>query len=283
MFKVFCSKYIFNNIQVNSRKSMETKKYYFNSPLVESWLLEMRELKECARRNELEKKMWVEINKLIQAVIYTHKFQRFMPYEECFSVAQENILKSLDKFDPDYADGIGSKETRLFNYLSIVAKQSVYFATKRHSDTKRIESQPLDIEDETDYPDEEVDLDSVIEAERIIKYLEDNIKLRQHVGSLKIEVSKYMFAYMRIEYSFDTRPFNRYLLTTDFYKIHPGVEVGYINNCVRAVMKEVKKLKGCYNEPIQPKEPARKRSTRKTSKKGGKQQKEQRLKQLYTF
>lgn len=258
---------------------------YFDSKEVESWLLEYRLIEgDCYRKKELEEKIWDKVNLLIQGIIFTHRFQRFMPYEDCFAVAQENILRAFNKYDPDYDKGVGREDTKLFNYLSIVAKQSIYFATRKYSVTRLVESADIDEQFDIAYQQsEEESITSNIEAERILKYIEDNINIRQHKGSLKKEVSTYMFKFMHLEYSFDTRTFNRFLVKTDFYKLHPDVEISYINACVRAVMKEIKKLKGGYDEPIQPKGHKGKGKTKKASNKVKQYKKEQRLQRLYTF
>ena len=133
------------------------RKKYFNNPLVTQWIIDYRNTgDETLRENAL-----TEIFKIVPAVIFLKRFHKFEPYDDCFSDGIEAVLKSFDKFDPNFITKSGKKATA-FNYFTKVIQQSIFYFTlrnKKNRNTKGIDDLK---KSQIDYNDHEESIDLVI-------------------------------------------------------------------------------------------------------------------------
>jgi len=116
------------------------------------------ELRQTREGCKLESEVVKSITEIVKAIVNTHKFYKFMPYEDCMMTGLEGVLRSLDKFDPNYMSEKTGKRATYFNYISLTAKRTILFTTMRwnrnnnkHTYVENLES----IED--DQFDKEVD------------------------------------------------------------------------------------------------------------------------------
>lgn len=142
---------------------------YFNNEIVEMWIndyldyykkidskrkdailvaqeqnedfCEIEFLKTIDRRDQwqmdlLKGKIFKEIGKIINGIIFTHRFTAWENYDDLYQEASEACLKALPKFDPNFITKSGQKATA-FNYFSLTAKRCLKFYTmknKHHRD-----------------------------------------------------------------------------------------------------------------------------------------------------
>jgi len=112
-------------------------KHYFNNLEVEGWVADYySRFSDEERMSDplariLYDKIFKEISKVINGIIFTHKYTIWEPYEDLFGEAAEACIKALPKFDPMFITSNG-KNAILFNYMSITAKQCLKFYTIRN-------------------------------------------------------------------------------------------------------------------------------------------------------
>lgn len=82
-----------------------------------------------------------EVSKIINGIIFTHKFTVWEHYDDLFQEAAVACLKALDKFNPNFITNDGKKATA-FNYFSLTAKRCLKFYTIRNK--KNRDSQDID-------------------------------------------------------------------------------------------------------------------------------------------
>ena len=84
--------------------------------------------------DEEEEYFFRKVDELIYGVLNINKFDRFEPREDLIQEAWVALMKEWDKFNPDYdPEKLKSKSKipTLFNYYSLVAKQAMFYYTKR--------------------------------------------------------------------------------------------------------------------------------------------------------
>lgn len=140
-------------------------KHYFNNEEVQGWMEEYLELykpyeetikaarlaakkngevfdeseyfeqeipaEERFRMEFLKEKIFKEVIKIINGIIFTHKFTIWESYDDLFQEASEACIKALPKFDPNYITSNGTRATA-FNYFSLTAKRCLKFYTIRN-------------------------------------------------------------------------------------------------------------------------------------------------------
>lgn len=79
----------------------------------------------------LREQILKEVSKIINGIIFTHKFTVWEYYDDLFQEAAMACLKALDKFNPEYITSNGKKATA-FNYFSLTAKRCLKFYTIRN-------------------------------------------------------------------------------------------------------------------------------------------------------
>lgn len=109
---------------------------YFNNDIVQGWIeeylcFEPEERKINPHALHLREKTLVEICKIINGIIFTHKFTVWEPYDDLFQEAVEACIKALEKFNPEYITSAGKKATA-FNYFSLTTKRCLKFYTIRN-------------------------------------------------------------------------------------------------------------------------------------------------------
>jgi hypothetical protein len=89
----------------------------------------------------LREKIFKEIGKIINGIIFTHRFTVWENYDDLYQEAAEACLKALPKFDPNFITSSGQRATA-FNYFSLTAKRCLKFYTiknKKHRDNYDID------------------------------------------------------------------------------------------------------------------------------------------------
>lgn len=86
------------------------------------------------------------LTKVIDGVINTHKFYRFGEREDLVNVALMALMgkSGLCKFNPSYTKYTGKQENLLFSFVSLIAKQSIFFHTLKDSERRKREGTPID-------------------------------------------------------------------------------------------------------------------------------------------
>lgn len=106
---------------------------YFDEEVVRPWLLEYQSLpKDSPDSARLRGKLMCEIGKIVKAIIHTHHFTMYEPYDDLYQEAIVACLKALDKFDPNYITDKGVHSS-VFNYFSLTAKKTLIFYTLRQA------------------------------------------------------------------------------------------------------------------------------------------------------
>ena len=98
---------------------------YFDNNKAEELFLRYRDEGCLKSRDEL----MLMTHPLIVAVINSNRFYRFENIDLLTQVANETILKKLLEYDPDFITVRGTK-VLIFNYLSLLTKNSVFWYTK---------------------------------------------------------------------------------------------------------------------------------------------------------
>ena len=119
--------------------------YFLNSE-VQGWIEEYLSYPiEYRKTNQstlaIREKVLKEVSKIINGIIFTHKFTCWEHYDDLFQEASEACIKALEKFNPNYICSSGEKATA-FNYFSLTAKRCLKFYTirnKRNRDNFQLE------------------------------------------------------------------------------------------------------------------------------------------------
>jgi len=132
-------------IEKTDTTELKKTKNYFDEELVKGWILEYQETATVKKdkkgkpiivncNKELERKITIEIEKIVKAVIQVYRYYIFEPYEDCLQHGMMNCATNFIKFTPDKGSA--------FNYFSIIAKISILNYTdrkKRHRNLNNIE------------------------------------------------------------------------------------------------------------------------------------------------
>lgn len=137
---------------------------YLNFPL--------EERTENKRALFLREQILKEVSKIINGIIFTHKFTVWEYYDDLFQEAAMACLKALDKFNPNYITSSGEKATA-FNYFSLTAKRCLKFYTirnKKNRDNLTIEEHTnnLIVDDDTDKKNNEAFIENFVDETRLI-------------------------------------------------------------------------------------------------------------------
>lgn len=79
----------------------------------------------------LREEILKEVSKIVNGIIFTHKFIVWETYDDLYQEASMACLKALDKFNPEYITSNGKKATA-FNYFSLTAKRCLKFYTMKN-------------------------------------------------------------------------------------------------------------------------------------------------------
>ena len=120
--------------------------YYDNDvvqcKIVEYLGYEPEERKTDQHALKLRKEVLTEVGKIINGIIFTHKFTVWENYDDLYQEATEACIKALEKFNPEYVTTKGVKATS-FNYFSLTAKRCLKFYTirnKKNRDNQHIDN-----------------------------------------------------------------------------------------------------------------------------------------------
>jgi len=109
---------------------------YFDNNVVQGWIVqylsyEPEDRKTDTNALELREKILVEVSKIVNGIIFTHKFTIWEPYDDLYQEALEACIKALEKFNPQYVTSNGTFATA-FNYFSLTTKRCLKFYTIRN-------------------------------------------------------------------------------------------------------------------------------------------------------
>lgn len=110
--------------------------YYFDNDKVQGWVEEylvydIEDRKEDEHALFLREKTMIEVGKIVNGIIFKHKFTIWEPYDDLYQEAMEACTKALEKFNPNFITSKGEKATT-FNYFSLTAKRCLKFYTMRN-------------------------------------------------------------------------------------------------------------------------------------------------------
>lgn len=121
-----------DKLKKNAKEKLDSKGKEFD----EEYFLQTIDWEERWQMDFLKEKIFKEIGKIINGIIFTHRFTAWENYDDLFQEASEACLKALPKFDPEFITTKGQKATA-FNYFSLTAKRCLKFYTiknKKHRD-----------------------------------------------------------------------------------------------------------------------------------------------------
>lgn len=109
---------------------------YFDNDKVQGWVEEYLQYDIEDRKEDdyalfLREKTMVEVGKIVNGIIFKHKFTIWEPYDDLYQEAMEACTKALEKFNPEFITTKGEKAT-VFNYFSLTAKRCLKFYTMRN-------------------------------------------------------------------------------------------------------------------------------------------------------
>lgn len=110
--------------------------YYFNNDKVQGWVEEYLKYEPEERKEDdyallLREKTMFEVGKIVNGIIFKHKFTVWEPYDDLYQEAMEACTKALEKFNPNFITSKGERAT-VFNYFSLTAKRCLKFYTMRN-------------------------------------------------------------------------------------------------------------------------------------------------------
>jgi len=109
---------------------------YFDNKIVTGLIVEYLKYPQEQRIQKkqplfLRQQILKEVGKIVNGIIFTHKFCQWETYDDLYQEAALACLKALDKFNPNYITAEGKKATA-FNYFSLTAKRCLKFYTIRN-------------------------------------------------------------------------------------------------------------------------------------------------------
>lgn len=150
---------------------------YFNNDAITELIVEYLAFPQEERTTDkralfLREQILKEVSKIINGIIFTHKFTVWEYYDDLFQEAAMACLKALDKFNPNYITSSGEKATA-FNYFSLTAKRCLKFYTirnKKNRDNLTIEEHTnnLIVDDDTDRKNNEAFIENFVDETRLI-------------------------------------------------------------------------------------------------------------------
>jgi len=153
--------------------------YYYNETTVTSWILQYNAIEDKSTKEAkaLAQLIMTEVKKIVLAVIFRHKFQRFkVPIDELIQEGFEACFRAISKYNPDYITKKGKKTTS-FNYFSLVAKRHLMFLTMRVNKRKKILA--------------ELPIHDSYYSDRLESPLKSDAPLLDVIDSIKIVFTKY--------------------------------------------------------------------------------------------
>lgn len=114
-------------------------KNYYNEDYVNDMLLEYQQIVETTqdakghkivinktpRIEYLETQITIEVMKVVKAIIFLYRYDRYMEYDELESLGIMACFQNYLKFDPQYGSS--------FNFFSLIVKKCLYGVTTRNS------------------------------------------------------------------------------------------------------------------------------------------------------
>ncbi len=114
-------------------------KNYYNEDYVNDMLLEYQQIAETTqdakghkivinktpRIEHLETQITIEVMKVVKAIIFLYRYDRYMEYDELESLGIMACFQNYLKFDPQFGSS--------FNFFSLIVKKCLYGVTTRNS------------------------------------------------------------------------------------------------------------------------------------------------------
>ena len=159
------------------------------APILVNYNQQTEEWRLSPEGQKVANDMMIAFTKIIQGIIFTHKFTRFASYDDCLSIAYEAVWKALPKYDPEYINFKGNRAT-VFNFISLVSKKVLIYSTMRMSKLRERDSnqqfEDLSCEDSLDFTQDIEDRDYV---EKITSVMHNVVDLKYH-SRMKSDIRK---------------------------------------------------------------------------------------------
>lgn len=214
--------------------------YYFNNDAVTELIVEylsypLEERTEVERPLVLRQQILKEVCKIINGIIFKHKFTIWEQYDDLFQEASMACIKALDKFDPNFVT-VKGKKTTAFSYFSLTAKRCLKFYTIRNK--KNRNHQPIeDHEFQLKSKDNFIELNSKTAIDNVISQLREIFSTKKYKKFNKlIDILE--------EYLQKIGVFNK----RDFFRF--GKSYGWSPNLIRKFLKIIKENKDKFDEYI---------------------------------
>lgn len=118
-------------------------KFYYDEKYVDDMILEYQSIVETEEDEKghkvainktprvefLENAIMEEVYKLIKAVIYLYRYDRYMEYDDIEAIGAHACFSNLLKFNPQYGSS--------FNFFSLIVKKCLYGTTTRNSKKRK--------------------------------------------------------------------------------------------------------------------------------------------------
>lgn len=212
---------------------MEKKspKNYFNEEYVTRLILEYQKtavtekdengkIKILKKDKELERKITIEVEKIVKAIIQVYRYYIFEPYEDCLQHGLMSCYTNFIKWTP--------KKGTAFNYFSIIAKRSLL----NYTDRRQRHRNHSDIEEQVDLHGKEyINFDFYNDEikDTIISIINSNYLGKKRKKYIKISLLLH-------DYLYKTKKF---VSKTDFYSWCRSVGMRSID--VREFMNAIRK------------------------------------------
>jgi DNA-directed RNA polymerase specialized sigma24 family protein len=145
--------------------------------------------------------LFVDVEKIVRAIINRYRFFRFDDYDELVMVGLESCINSLKNFNPNYINKNGRKTT-LYSYTSKSAQQSIYYYTKRNQHIRN--NATLDALTERYVYMEQTQHNG---HENVLDFFEDKMSTQ---GNNNIEIMKLLRLYIEKTGDYNKREFFRF-------------------------------------------------------------------------
>jgi len=175
------------NEKINlKREDMKLIKESTGGVFSENEFMETIDFKQKWEMDQLREKIFKEVGKIINGIIFTHRFTAWENYDDLYQEATEACIKAMPKFNPNFITTSGQRATA-FNYFSLTAKRCLKFYTiknKKHRDNYAID----DYAHQMTYGDENHISQSFIQDEIIanIKRVFDGNKYKKFIPLVEI-------------------------------------------------------------------------------------------------
>jgi len=211
---------------------------YYNNDEVQNWVVSYLDYEKEERKTEegalfLRQKIMIEVGKIVNGIIFKHRFTVWESYDDLYQEAMEACTKALEKFNPFFVTSKGEYATT-FNYFSLTAKRCLKFYTMRNQKNRNNYALE-DYSNTLQYTEELTEHSQEMISEEFIKHLKEIFMESGHKKFLPlIDILK---EYLEKIGSFNKRDFFRF-----------SKSYGWSPNLIRKFLKIIKDNKDAFYE-----------------------------------